>query len=279
MVLTSLCMWRRRESATDPLTIAVEKWEKNLQKAKCSQDYLPFLLSNLEFVEKARILFKVATQKGLPDRLFQHPDGTEKIGCQLHRAGQSDASIFLEGVLRSKRKELQLCTSSEDRAEIESVDFFENANNDYHGLYRVRWQLQGASGLFWRGDQIRIGTHVTGSGVNVPAVKAAAGGAVVVARSRGDTGQLLSRGHCTPLCPCCIQTNGETEAADAFEDELDNLRIIFEEKDNMYACRSCRAHIWSMDVLNEIEDEEEFSWEAWAGNTEAGTSKKKLKLW
>ncbi|EAW19958.1 uncharacterized protein NFIA_095780 [Aspergillus fischeri NRRL 181] len=237
MVLTSLCMWRRRESATDPLTIAVEKWEKNLQKAKCSQDYLPFLLSNLEFVEKARILFKVATQKGLPDRLFQHPDGTEKIGCQLHRAGQSDVT-------------------------------------------RLRWwQLQGASGLFWRGDQIRIGTHATGSGVNVPAVEAAAGGAVVVARSRGDTGQLLSRGHCTPLCPCCIQTNGETEAADAFEDELDNLRIIFEEKDNMYACRSCRAHIWSMDVLNEIEDEEEFSWEAWAGNTEAGTSKKKLKLW
>lgn len=97
MVLSILCCLRRQkpESAKDPLTIAVEKWEKNLQKAKCPQDYLPFLLSNLEFVEKARILYKVANRKGLPDRLFQHTDGSEKVGRQLQRAGLSDLSRLL----------------------------------------------------------------------------------------------------------------------------------------------------------------------------------------
>ncbi|PKX90178.1 uncharacterized protein P174DRAFT_515339 [Aspergillus novofumigatus IBT 16806] len=95
MVLTSICIWRKRESATDPLTIAVEKWENNLQKAKCPQDHLPFLLSNLEFAGKARILYKVATRKGLPYHLFQHPDDAEKIGCQCQPAGQSELTRLL----------------------------------------------------------------------------------------------------------------------------------------------------------------------------------------
>lgn len=97
MVLSIIfCLQRQKpESEKDPLTIAVEKWEKNLQKAKSPQDYLPFLLSNLEFVEKARILYKVANRKGLPDHLFQHPNNAEKVGRQLQRAGQSDLCRLL----------------------------------------------------------------------------------------------------------------------------------------------------------------------------------------
>ena len=48
---------------------------------------------------------------------------------------------------------------------------------------------------------------------------------------------------------------------------------MFEEKHNMYARRLCRAYIWGIDVLNNVEDEEEFSWEASASKTEAEKSK------
>ncbi|RHZ54837.1 uncharacterized protein CDV56_101464 [Aspergillus thermomutatus] len=294
----------------DPLTIAVEKWERNIQKAKSPKDYLPFLLSDLEFVEKARILYKVATQKGLPDHLFEHPDGAEKIGCQLQRAGQSDLTRLLwyfqfhqkkpsENVmgwcaamilydslsrwlvqrdirerekLRSKQKELQLCTSPEERAELESaIDKIEEGFKDdadlFQELYRDLWQLQEhmPSGplrrafLAWRStpdwylcDWLRRECASRGG---------CCGRSCGCCEKPRDTERVLNRGHCTPARSCCAQTHGETD--DAFEEKLDELETFFVEKDNMYARRLCRAYIWGTDVLNEIEDEEEFNWEAW----------------
>jgi hypothetical protein len=47
----------------------------------------------------------------------------------------------------------------------------------------------------------------------------------------------------------------------------------------MYARRLCRAYIWGIDVLNEIEDEEEFSREGLSSKAEAEKSKKKPRLW
>ena len=187
---------------------------------------------HLEFVEKARNLYNVATRKGLPDHLFQHPDDAEKTASQLQLAGQSNLTRLLwyflyhqkehsdnlmkwcsnmimadvigryvvqtevheSEMLRSKRKELQLCTLPEERATIESVirrtkRTLENTNDIYRRLYRTLWELQEhmPSGplrrAFWLGDRIQIVTYAIGSGVNVPAVEAAAGGAVVVARS------------------------------------------------------------------------------------------------
>ncbi|GAQ12122.1 hypothetical protein ALT_9443 [Aspergillus lentulus] len=293
-------------------------------ESQVPQDYLPFLLSNLEFVTKARILYKVGTRDGLPDHLFQHPD--EKIGCQLQRGGQPDLTRLLwyflyhqkehsdnfmkwcsnmimadvigryvvqtevheRDMLRSKRKELQLCNSPEKSATIESVirrtkRTLENTNDIYRRLYRTLWELQEhmPSGplcrafLAWRAnpdwylcDWLR---------------RECAGRGGWCGRSCGccekprDTGRLLNRGHCTLACSCYIQTKGKTEADDPvgdnwgtmFEDkteivpavgeEFNNLQTIFEEKHDMYARRLCRAYIWGIDVLNEIEDEEEFS--------------------
>jgi hypothetical protein len=327
-VLTSLCIWRKQDSAPDPLTIAVEKWEKNLQKAKRPQDYLSFLLSNLKFVEKARILYKVATQKCLPDHLFQHPNGAEKIACQLQRAGQFELTRLLQyflyhqkehsdnfmkwcynmimadvigryvvqtevherEMLRSKRKELQLCTSPEERSKIESVirrtkRTLEKADDIYRRLYRTLWELQEhmPSGplrrafLAWRSnpdwylcDWLRRECASRGG---------CCGRSCGCCEKPRDTGRLLNRGHCTLACSCCIQTSGKTEADGPVGEEFNNLQTIFEEKHNMYARRLCRAYIWGIDVLNEIEDEEEFSREGLSSKAEAEKSKKKPRLW
>ncbi|RHZ59010.1 hypothetical protein CDV55_106581 [Aspergillus turcosus] len=313
MVLSILFCLRRQkpESAKDPLTIAVEKWEKKLQKAKSPQDYLPFLLSNLVFVEKARILYKIANGKGLPDNLFQNPDGVEKVGGQLQRAGQSDlsrllwyfvyhqkepsdnvmgwcqamiglelcgrdvvqAEIHAREMLQSKRKELQLDIPPEKRAEIESAvgeieKEFEGLDDAYHGLYRILWQLQEHAPpgplrrafLDWRSnpdwylsDWLRRECASQGG---------CCGRSCGCCEKPRDTERLLNRGHCTSACSCCIQTHGKTDD-DSDDEEWDDLDKFFEEKDNMYARRLCRAYIWGTDVLNEIEDEGEFNLEAW----------------
>ncbi|KAF7131227.1 hypothetical protein CNMCM5793_004277 [Aspergillus hiratsukae] len=307
------CLRRQKpESAKDPLTIAVEKWEKKLQKAKCPQDYLPFLLSNLVFVEKARILYKIANGKGLPDNLFQNPDGVEKVARQLQRAGQSDlcrllwyfvyhqkehgdnfmgwcqAMIALElcgrcvvqediyelEMLRSKREQLKPCAQPEERAEIESATRelekkFEGLADAYHALYRVLWQLQEnmppgplrRAFLDWRSnpdwylcDWLRRECASQGG---------CCGRTCGCCEKPRDTDRLFNRGHCTSGCSCCIKTHGKAD--DDLDDvDSDDLEKFFEEKDNnMYARRLCRAYIWGTDVLNEIEDEEEFNCDAW----------------
>ncbi|GFF79496.1 hypothetical protein IFM47457_04931, partial [Aspergillus lentulus] len=178
---------------------------------------------HLEFVEKARILYNVATRNGLPDHLFQHPDDAKKIASQLQRAGQSDLT-----------------------------------------------------------HQIQIGTYATGSGVNVPALRllreelwllreAARHGPAAEPRPL-YSGRMGKRKQMT-----LSATTGELFPA--VGEEFNNLQAIFEEKHNLYARRLCRAYIWGIDVLNKIEDEEEFSWEALASKTEAEKSEKKPKLW
>jgi hypothetical protein len=317
---------QKPESAKDPLTIALEKWESNLQKAKCPQDYLPFLLSNLEFVEKAKILRKVAKRKGLPNNLFQNPEGVEKVACQLQRTGLSDLSrllwyflyhqkehsddflgwcvciilldlrirrlvqwkIHVGKELGSRRKELELDPPPEKCAEIELVigqkeKLLEKIGKAYDRLCRSLWHLQEhmPSGplrrafLNWRSnpywylcDWLRRECASRGG---------CCGRSCGCCEKPGDTDQVLNRGHCTSRCSCCIETHRKTED-DAFKEKLDVLITFFAEKDNMYARRFCRAYIWGTDVLNEIEDEEEFKSEALVRDIKAGNEKKKWKL-
>jgi hypothetical protein len=88
---------------------------------------------------------------------------------------------------------------------------------------------------------------------------------------------VVNRGHCTSQCSCCIETHRKTED-EAFKEKLDELTTFFVEKDNMYARRLCRAYIWGTNVLNEIEDEEEFNCKAFVRATNTGNMKKKWKL-
>lgn len=190
--------------------------------------------------------------------------------------------------LCSKRKELQLDPPPEKRAKIESEigekeKFLEDVDMAYHRLYSLLWQSQEhmPSGplrrafLAWRSnpdwylcDWLRRECASRGG---------CCGGSCGCCEKPRDADQVLNRGHCTPACSCCIQAHRKTDDDD-FKEELDNLKTFFLEKDNMYARRLFRAYIWGTDVLNEIEDEEEFNTAAWVRATQTGNMKRKWKL-
>jgi hypothetical protein len=55
---------------------SVEYWEMKLKITQGPQDYAPFLLSRIDEFDKARLIYRISLQKGLPDHPFGHQGRT-----------------------------------------------------------------------------------------------------------------------------------------------------------------------------------------------------------
>ncbi|EAW10823.1 uncharacterized protein ACLA_052960 [Aspergillus clavatus NRRL 1] len=63
------------------------KWEKVLKKAKTPKDYESFLLSDLDSRAKARLIYRISLQKGLPNHLFGNQDKVDHLVTRLEKQG------------------------------------------------------------------------------------------------------------------------------------------------------------------------------------------------
>jgi hypothetical protein len=59
-----------------------------LKIAQGPQDYAPFILSRIGEFDKARLIYRISLQKGLPDHLFGHQEEVERLATLLDRKGQ-----------------------------------------------------------------------------------------------------------------------------------------------------------------------------------------------
>ncbi|KAG2027457.1 hypothetical protein GB937_001201 [Aspergillus fischeri] len=72
------------------------------------------------------------------------------------------------------------------------------------------------------------------------------------------TDRVPYRSHCTEFCPCCLATNG-TSPSDHIPDidvkvEEDAVKFNVIYGQDLYSRRVYRAHIWGVDIINDIED-------------------------
>jgi hypothetical protein len=80
---------------SQPEEKSVQYWEKKLKKAKVLQDYTPFLLSRIDKFDKARFIYRIGLQKGLPDNLFGHQEKVERLAALLDRKGKQISARLL----------------------------------------------------------------------------------------------------------------------------------------------------------------------------------------
>ncbi|GFG08565.1 hypothetical protein IFM61392_05433 [Aspergillus lentulus] len=84
----------RPPKKSHPEEKSVEYWEKKL-KGKLPQDYTPFLLSCIDKFDKARLIYRISLQKGLPDNLFGHQEKVERLATLLDRKGAKISARLL----------------------------------------------------------------------------------------------------------------------------------------------------------------------------------------
>lgn len=289
---------------------SVDYWETKLKEAEVPQDYAPFLLSHLDIFDKARLIYRISLQKGLPDHLFGHQEEVERLATVLDRKDKRlparllrffqyhtqppdpsvlawcqslleierrvrrivQALIFLEKRLEWGRHALTRHTSdSEHRQKLESQlkdtekhhkhleVMYVQCRSDYSDH---RWHIP--SGLFrrafvsWRynpDSNWYLSTSLNRECVLRGGCCSRACGCCLRVRK---TDRIPNLFHCTEFCPCCLATNG-LSPSDHIPDidvkvEEDTVKFNVIYGQDLYSRRVYRAHIWGVDIINDIED-------------------------
>ncbi|RLL97779.1 hypothetical protein CFD26_104886 [Aspergillus turcosus] len=254
---------------------SVDYWEKKLKKAEVPQDYAPFLLSHLDISHKARLIYRINLQKGLPDNLFGHQEEVERLATVLDQSGEKlsarllrffqfhtqppdpsvltwcqslleierrvrrivQALIFLEKRLEWGRNALTYHTSDlEHRRKLESQL---KDTEKHHKRLEVKY-------VQCRSDISDHRWHMP-SGLFHRAF---------VSWRYKPNYECLS--HCTEFCPYCLATNGLSPS-----DHIPDIDVKVEEDpvkfnviygQDLYSRRVYRAYIWGVDIINDIED-------------------------